>query len=158
MPEKALLVKDQCHLPIHPCQLSVVTVLGGGIGTVEGVMVALQSHGGLAVLVVGAAQQVVGQQLVVGRAVVVEETDVGFYVLGGKGLVVAVAYIDAVEAGPHQSPLASRGASHQHQQQPEKEACQSFHGLQRYVKILETTKLLRKNFRYWSKKDWKMTE
>ncbi len=25
--------------------------------------------------------------------------------------------------------------------------------LQRYVKILETTKLLRKNFRYWSKKD-----
>ena len=109
-------------------------------------------------LVVGAAQQVVGQQLVVGGAMVVEETDVGFYVLGGKGLVVAVAYIDAVEAGPHPSPLASRGASRQHQQHPEKEACQSFHGLQRYVKILETTKLLRKNFRYWSKKDWKMTE
>ena len=109
-------------------------------------MVALQSHGGLAVLVVGAAQQVVGQQLIVGGAMVVEETDIGFYVLGGKGLVVAVAYIDAVEAGPHQSPLASRGASRQHQQQPEKEACQSFHGLQRYVKILETTKLLRKNY------------
>ena len=89
---------------------------------------------------------------------VVEETDVGFYVLGGKGLVVAVAYIDAVEAGAHPSPLASRGASHQHQQHPEKEACQSFHGLQRYVKILETTKLLRKNFRYWSEKDGKMTE
>ena len=100
-------------------------------------MVALQSHGGLAVLVVGAAQQVVGQQLVVGRAVVVEETDVGFYVLGGKGLVVAVAYIDAVEAGPHQSPLASHGASRQHQQQPEKEACQSFHGCKGTLKFLK---------------------
>ena len=30
--------------------------------------------------------------------------------------------------------------------------------LQRYVKILETTKLLMKNFRYWSEKDGKMTE
>ena len=79
-------------------------------------------------LVVGSAQQVVGQQLVVGGAMVVEETDVGVYVLGGKGLVVVVAYIDAVKAGAHPSPLASRGASHQHQQQPEKEACQSFHG------------------------------
>ena len=79
-------------------------------------------------LVVGSAQQVVGQQLVVGRAVVVEETDVGFYVLGGKGLVVAVAYIDAVEAGPHQSPLACRGASHQQQQQSKQIYYQPFHG------------------------------
>ena len=61
MPEKALLVKDQCHLPIHSCQLGVVAVLGGGVGTVEGFVIALQSHGGLAVLVVGSAQQVVGQ-------------------------------------------------------------------------------------------------
>ena len=99
-----------------------------------------------------------GQQAVVGSAVAVEETDIGVYVLDGEGLVVAVPCIDAVKPGPHPSPLASRGASHQHQQQPEKEACQSFHGLQRYVKILETTKLLRKNLRYWSEKDGKMTE
>ena len=113
--------------PIHSTQLCEVAVLGGGVGTVEGVMVALQGYRSLAVLVVGTAQQVVGQQLIVGGAMVVEETDIGFYVLGGKGLVVAVAYIDAVEAGPHQSPLASRGASHQHQQHPQKEDCQSFH-------------------------------
>ena len=137
MPEKALLVKDQCHLPIHPCQLSVVTVLGGGVGTVEGFVIALQSHGGLAGFVVGAAKEVVGQQLVVRAAVAVEETDVGFYVLGGKGLVVAVACVDAVKASAHPSPLASRGASHQHQQQPEKEACQSFHNCKGTLKFLK---------------------
>ena len=137
MPEKALLVKDQCHLPIHSCQLGVVTVLGGGIGTVEGIVVALQGHGDFAVLVVGAAQQVVGQQLIVGAAVAVEETDIGVYVLDGEGLVVAVPCIDAVKAGPHPSPLASRGASHQHQQQPEKEDCQSFHNCKGTLKFLK---------------------
>lgn len=108
-------------------------------------------------LVVGAAQQVVGQQLIVGGAMVVEETDIGVYVLDGKGLVVVVAYIDAVEAGPHRArspavvhPISTNSSP--------KRSLPVVSRLQRYVKILEATKLLRTNFRYWSKKDWKMTE
>ena len=68
---------------------------------------------------------------------VIEKADVGVNILDGEWLVVAVAYIDAVKAGPHPSPLASRGASHQHQQHPEKEDCQSFHNCKGTLKFLK---------------------
>ena len=42
-----------------------------------------------------------GQQAVVGGAVVVEEIDIGLHVSSGKRLVIAVALVDAVQLGAH---------------------------------------------------------
>ena len=76
---------------------------------------------------VGAAKEVVGQQAVVGGAVLVEEADVGFDVLNGEGLVVAVALVDAVQLGAHTGTLSIGGASHQHHQQSEDIAYKLLH-------------------------------
>jgi len=68
-------------------------------------------------LMVGTPQQVVGQQAVVGRTVVIEEGDVGLHVAGGEGPVVAVALVDAVQAGTHAQAVGLGGAAGEHQQQ-----------------------------------------
>ena len=68
-------------------------------------------------LMVSTAQQVVGQQAVVGRAVVVEEGDVGLHVADGEGPVVAVALVDAVQAGTHAKAVGPGGAAGECQQQ-----------------------------------------
>ena len=62
-------------------------------------------------LVVGTAQQVVGQQAVVGSAVAVEEADVGLQLMDGEWLAGAVAQVDAVEAGTHAGAVGFRSAA-----------------------------------------------
>ena len=70
-------------------------------------------------LMVGTAQQVVGQQAVVGCAVAVEEGDVGLHVADGEGTVVAVVLVDAVQAGTHAQAVGLGGAAGEYQQQRE---------------------------------------
>ena len=106
-----LIVEHICHLPINPRQLRKVAVDSRGVGTVDGIVVALEGHGGLAVLVVGTAEEVVGQQAVVGSTMAVEEADVGLYLPDGEGLAGAVALVDAVKAGTHAGAVGFRSAA-----------------------------------------------
>jgi hypothetical protein len=99
--------------------LGIVTIFAEGIGTIEGVLVTLEGHGGFAVVVVGAAQQVVGQEAVVGCAVIVEELDIGLHICHREGLVVAVALIDTVQTGTHADSVGLRRAADQRQQKDE---------------------------------------
>jgi hypothetical protein len=99
--------------------LGIVAVGTEGVSAVEGILIALEGHGGFAVFMVGAAQEVVGQQAVVGCAVVVEEIDVGLYVGSGEGLVVTVALVDAVQTGTHAIAVGLRRAADQRQQKGE---------------------------------------
>jgi hypothetical protein len=96
-----LFIKEKGHLSEDSTQLGIVAVAAKGVGAVESVLIALEGHGGFAVVVVGTAQKVVGQQAVVRCAVVVEEIDIGLYVGSGEGLVVAVALVDAVQLSAH---------------------------------------------------------
>ena len=57
---------------MYPSQLPEVAVLVGGVGALYGLVVVVEGKRGLAHVVVGAAEQVVGQHAVVGRAVCVE--------------------------------------------------------------------------------------
>ena len=116
---QSLFIEYLCHLGIHSSQLGIVAIGTEGVSAVEGVLIALEGHGGFAVVEVGAAQEVVGQQAVVGRAVVVEEGDVGLHVGSGEGLVVAVALVDAVQAGTHAQAVGLGGAAGECQQQRE---------------------------------------
>ena len=112
-----LLIENLCHLGIDAAELFIVAGGGGGVGMVDGMLVAFEGHGGVALLVVGAAQEVVGQQAVVGVAVTIEELDVGLYVLRGEGLVGAVAHVDAVETAAHPVALSLGGAAAQRRHQ-----------------------------------------
>ena len=111
-------MENDRHLSVHSAELGEVLVAhGGSIGTVDGVLIAFEGHRGVAFLVVGAAQEVVGQQAVVGVAVTIEELDVGLYVLRGEGLVGAVAHVDAVETAAHPVALSLGGAAAQRRHQ-----------------------------------------
>jgi hypothetical protein len=57
------------------------------------------------------------QQAVVGRAVTVEEGDVGLHIAGGEGPVVAVSLVDAVQAGTHAQAVGLGGAAGECEQQ-----------------------------------------
>ena len=92
-------------------KLCEVTVRGRGVGLVEGIVVALEGFGCMACLVVGAAKEVVGKEAVVGGAVFVEEADEGVGLLHSEGLIVAVALIEAVQAGAHAAALGLGGAA-----------------------------------------------
>jgi hypothetical protein len=81
--------------------LDIVAVAAQCVSAVEGILIALEGHGGFAVVVVGTAQKVVSQETVVRCAVVVEEIDIGLYVGSGEGLVVVVALVDAVQLSAH---------------------------------------------------------
>jgi hypothetical protein len=52
-------------------------------------------------VVIGTAQQVVGQQAVVGRAVLIEKLDIGLYVADCKRLAVTITHVDTIETCPH---------------------------------------------------------
>ena len=67
-----------------------------------------------------------GQQAVVGGAVVVKELDVGLDILHGEGLFVTVTRIDTVEPAPHAVAVGLGGAAAQCHQQYEY-AQQLFH-------------------------------
>jgi len=109
---KTLIIEYLCHLGVHPAELGEVLVVhGGGVGAVDGVLVAFEGHGGVALLVVGAAKEVVGKEAVVGVTVTIEELDVGQHVLRSEGLVGAVARVDAVEAAAHAVALGLGGAA-----------------------------------------------
>ena len=103
-------------MPIDPGELGIVAVGAKGVGAIEGVLIALEGHGGFAVVVIGTAQEVVGQQAVVRCAVVVEEIDVGLYVGSGEGLVVAVALVDAVQLSAHAVAVRLCGAAGERQE------------------------------------------
>lgn len=111
LPIEPLIIKHLCHLAIDPAQLGVVEILNGGVGAVDGVVVALESHGGIAVLVVGTAQQVMGQQTVIISAVVIKETDVVLNLLYGEGLVSAIPLVKTIEAGTHAVTVGFSGAA-----------------------------------------------
>ena len=68
---QVLLMENLCHLPIDAHEQTVVTVLGGSVGKVNGILITLQGLGRFAQVAVGASQQVVGAQLLVGGAVAV---------------------------------------------------------------------------------------
>jgi hypothetical protein len=98
---KTLFVENLGHLAVNSGKLGIITICAEGVSAVEGVLIALEGHGGFTVFMVGTAQKVVGQQAVVRCAVVVEEIDVGLHVGSGEGLVVAVALVDAVQLSAH---------------------------------------------------------
>jgi hypothetical protein len=85
----------------YSTKLGIVAVSSGGVGTVGSILIALEGHGGLAVVVVGKAKEVVGQNAVVGRAVVIEELDIRLYVADCKRLAVVVTPVDTIETCPH---------------------------------------------------------
>ena len=99
--------------------MRIVAICAEGVGTVGGFLIALKGHGGFAVVVIGTAQQVVSQKAVVGRAMVVEELDIGFHIGHREGLVVTVALVDAVEPAPHAVAVGLRRAADQRQQKGE---------------------------------------
>ena len=118
---QTLLVENKCHLPVNSGKLWIIAIFAEGIGTVDGILIALKGHGGLAVVMVGTAQQIVGQQAVVRRAVVIEELDIGLHIGHREGLVVAVALIDAVEPNAHVLAVGLAGAAgHRHQKGEQK--------------------------------------
>ena len=59
---KTLFVENLGHLAVNSGKLGIVTICAEGVSAVEGVLIALEGHGGFAVVVVGAPQKVVGQQ------------------------------------------------------------------------------------------------
>jgi hypothetical protein len=59
-------------LPIHSAELGEVAIIGSGVGTADGLLIAVEGHGSLVHISIAAAQEVVGQQLVVGSAMTVE--------------------------------------------------------------------------------------
>ena len=123
---ESLVIEYLSHLSINSCELRIIAVSAGRIRTLGGFLIALKGHGGLAGLIVGAAEEIVGQQAVVGSALVVEELDVGLHVLHREGLVVAVALVDAVQPAPHAVAVGLGGAAAQCHQQYEY-AQQLFH-------------------------------
>ena len=64
-------MKQTGHLAIDGHEAPVVTVGREGVGTVNGILIALQGLRGLAHVAVGTAQKIVGTHLLVGGAVVV---------------------------------------------------------------------------------------
>ena len=86
-------------------------------------------------MLTGAAEEIVGQQAVVGSALVVEELDVGLHVLHREGLVVAVALVDAVQPAPHAVAVGLGGAADQRHQNG-KQKYQILHTpCQRYIPL-----------------------
>ena len=59
---KTLFVENLGHLAVNSGKLGIITICAEGVSAVEGVLIALEGHGGFAVVVVGAPQKVVGQQ------------------------------------------------------------------------------------------------
>jgi hypothetical protein len=96
--------------------LGIVAVSGAGVGIVGSILIALEGHRCLAVVVVGKAKEVVGQNAVVGRAVVVEELDIRLYVFDGEGLPRLVAPVDAVESSTHTVAVSLGSATGKRQQ------------------------------------------
>ena len=140
---QSLFIEYLCHLGIHSSQLGIVAIGTEGVSAVEGVLIALKGHGGFAVVEVGAAQEVVGQQAVVGCAVVVEEVDVGLHVGSREGLVVAVTLVDAVQLSAHTAAVRLCGTAGERQKNGY-DGQQMFHGasLVSYPLFLGTIYLL----------------
>ena len=118
-PIESLFIEYLSHLGIYSAKLLVVAIFAEGVGTFCGFLVALKGHGGFAVVVVGAAQKVVGQEAVVGCAVIVEELDIRLHIGHREGLVVAIALINAVQTGTHTDAVGLRRAAGQRQQKGE---------------------------------------
>jgi hypothetical protein len=54
---KTLFVENLGHLAVNSGKLGIITICAEGVSAVEGVLIALEGHGGLAVVVVGAPQK-----------------------------------------------------------------------------------------------------
>ena len=100
-----------CHLPIDSGKLCVIAVGCSGVSTFGSILVTLKGHRSLTVVVISTAKEVMGQETVVGCAVLVEEGDVGLHVGDGEGLARAIAYDDAVETSPHTHAVGLGGAA-----------------------------------------------
>ena len=111
-----MAIKHLCHLPIYFSQLGIVAVSNGGVGTIGSILKTLQSHGRLAVVGIGKAKEIVGQQSVVGCPVLIEERDVGLYVADSEGQAVTVTHINTVETGPHAGTVGLGGTTGASQQ------------------------------------------
>ena len=110
---QSLIIKHKSHLPIHPSQLGIVAILGGGVSTIDGFVIVLQGHRCLALLVESTSHQIVGQHAVVGCAVLVKIVHVRLNTGWSKRLVCAVELVDAVESAAHGSITASSRAAAQ---------------------------------------------
>jgi hypothetical protein len=91
--------------------MGIITICTEGVGTVGSILIALESHGGFTVVIIGKAKEIVDQQTVVGRAMIVEELDIGLHFTDREGLTIAVTHIDAVEPCPHTGLLVLGGAT-----------------------------------------------
>ena len=78
-------------------------------------------------VIISKAQEVVSQEAVVGGAVVIEEVDVGLYVVDSEGLVIAVQHVDTVQTAPHTGTVCLSGAANQHRHPNEKINYKPFH-------------------------------
>ena len=72
IPIQTLLIEYDGTLPIHSAELGEVAIIGSGVGTADGLLIAVEGHGSLVHISVAAAKKVVSQHLVVGSAVAVE--------------------------------------------------------------------------------------
>ena len=106
-----LLIEHLCHLPIYSSQLGIVTICAEGICTFYSILITFESHGCLAVVVIGTAKEVVGKKAIVGSTVLIEKGNVWLNIADGKGLVVAITHIDAVKTGTHANAVSLRGAA-----------------------------------------------
>jgi hypothetical protein len=106
-----LIIEHISHLPIHSGQLGIITICTEGVGTVGSILIALEGHWCFTVVIIGKAKEVVGQQAVVGRAMIVEELDIGLHFTDREGLTIAVTHVDAVETSPHTGLLVLGGAT-----------------------------------------------
>ena len=77
-------------------------------------------------VVVGKAQEVMSQQSIVGRAVLIEETDVGLNVADSKGLTVTITHVDTIENCPH-TVAVGLGSTTGEGQQKDENGQQMFH-------------------------------
>ena len=64
-------MKQICHLPINPTQSLEVAIGIGGVCLAYGIVVALKGTRGIAKVAIDAAEEVVGEHLLVGSAVCV---------------------------------------------------------------------------------------
>ena len=78
-------------------------------------------------VIISKAQEVVSQEAVVGGAMVIEETDVGLYVVDCEGLARAVQHVDAVQTAAHTGTICLSGAANQHRHPYEKINYKPFH-------------------------------
>ena len=119
---EALLIENGSSLTVDTTQARQITVSGGCIGTADGLLIAVEGHGSLVHVSVAAAQEVVGQHLVVRRAMTVEIISKGLCLvafLDGEHGVGSVQLVQRIKPLTHLTVLiaacAATESSQQHQ-------------------------------------------